>query len=1606
MSVASLVGVLLVAACTSGRPEVDGTVEGELSGSVHIGAVSGAQVSLLAEREGDWIVLDRTVTDAEGRFTLATGSAAGLLRLEATGGDYIEEASGVEASLADHRLEVMISDFEAGEHQDGLVITPISTLVAAFARWRQAEHGESPQLALREAARHIEEHFGQLAWTRILPAYPTGVDAQVVTEELRAGLLLAGLSRLALNLTERHGYTPADLTAAELTALLAEDIEADGKFDGKGHAGQLMALEEPLNGYTLRHRLAVSTVHFLQSERNRTRIGRADVDAMVTFINGNDNPELFRREDPPLPLDLDDPVIEFDEPAEGTGVRGEIVIRARAIDRDSGIAALGFFEPLELVSFAPVGLTGEEATIEATLDVSPLPEGELFMRLRATDGVGLQTVATRRLVVSNHSPGLSVATPLRDADVLGATEILASATPNPGTGSPVVRLELLAPAGLVDLDATAAGLRVQWDTTRELEGPFLLVLEAEDALGSIVTVTHPVVVDNREPPVVGGVALIAGRPVRGAIAEAHVITETGSWPIGSSTTDGLGHFSITLEDENVTSPVALVVRGAPGAAYHHLIAQHDVPFPDPDALSAFAPEVSAAGDLLVSPWTTLADTLARSYHLRSGMEPPAAYALAEEMISGHFKSSAWPELASNRPPDLTVDNDETVDSARLSLADAGLLHFTYTVSEDVAGDPLAHSFTGLVSLLSDDLNDQVFDGWQDAKRLLVFGDYPADEELTRAYLATGIHGFVLSPVNGSGLQADAVLSTLLNEIATDSRAIYPTPGTAYDSVGPVIHWVTPSEGADAGENEIIARAWAEDPAGGVELILMSTLGPDEDPAPEIAQHRVPNTFATGEVGVVRLEARASDRFGNESTSTLSFTRPRAGVTVRALDPLSGADLGGFVSGPFDLDATATGGFATDLLEFRTQGWPAGLFGTVIGGGRNIQSLIDVSVLSLDGPISLEVAHRTVDGDLATATLDVVVDRSLPSVSSVPLNGNLLDGRTWYGPASPGDSFATVPVRYVVGDPTSEVTTLELFGSGVTDDGTSIPVPPVARSTSCTTSCMGELSVFLVEGVYELYVRAVDQAGNETIDGPHQVWVDTTAPTLQDLSGTFDDEGMLDFVWQGGAGAYVPRAGHVPNDVSLATLAMQQWKKMEQRLHGTTELDAQLENLPTFHVAAADPGQSIFTPTSALRVESEYSFQDTDGTWKQPAGRGWKPLISVTDPAAAPATHTELASLERLGPNLMYDVRRHQVSIRAIDASGNASATVVYDFELELLPAPVAVEVDADYSTTSTADPQSLYHYTFGARTIHQLFAESHQATFTLGGPRIARAVIHQPWGFPVKVWLDTGSLSDLKIEKSSGTQLIAGPLNQHDCGTPTAMPDCATAVPAGEPNTPCLTAWNDPARENVYRRNADGDPNGALSECFCDASPCSGVQVLARSVGSFISVPREKTPMAHILDSTGLPVSPSQPGVFELPQGEYVLFLVFAMPTDLPFLRATVTPTFPGRYAYGTVLESRESYLPGSDQTITVGTPVYKFGQCITPSTCTSYATQEEKLLEGDFSAAVAPADLSSHLLLNLRTLSTRLTSLPARDPDLGTDPTISPFFALDATHSTDESEL
>ncbi len=804
---ASVLAVLATSNCGGGNiPKAVGVAAGNISGVAIKGPVVAGVVKILkmsaTMERGD--ELASGTTDAAGAFSLPLPIYNGPLLVVVSSGTYTEEAIGLGVKLDGHELTALIPDYKGGAKLEGVRATPISTLAVAFTSFHVAHDSKPVVDAYNEAILHLHKQFGDIDWTAVSPADMSVAGVTNLSPEAKAGLVLSGLSWESKVQAETSGVTAGlSLNAATLMSALIKDAR-DGTLDGKAGTDFIKQGSVTLTGSATRVDLVQGITGFVNSPRNASSLTLADIAGFVAGIGGSNDAYLYCPNQTPTAecgsgvVDTTTPVVTWQLPLhDNSGVAGSVTLRVVAED-ETGLKRFQFTTPASLKDIVAT-IDGKRAVLNATFDVSALPDGPVSVRAEATDTSGNPSAKAITVVVSNKGPIITISAPGEGTLVKNTVVVTASAQAQ-SVGGVITALTLVdAPMGLgQDTLAAADSFSSQWDSTLSLEGSVTLTFRATDSFNTTTEKSMTVNVDNVPAGVVTA-SLSAGAPVSGATVRLIAIDDATGLPttsrggvggaeLGSSMpTDAHGQVTFTLTGENWNGPVQLVASGTALSFVDPSDGVTPISVPSTYKFSSFRSHYKT-GDTLAAPitlWTGLADAAAVAYAQGKNPSAPSqrplkdALAVTDPLFAGHVSRPTVWDLRSVNPVSLTTGPTQSLrDVVYAAAPDVSLstLARALSIRASVTPGGVITAIT-LATQLGEDLrSDGQLDGKALGAQLVTAGSpsYPLDANTTRFQQAISFDAFVRSSNNETGLtKADILAGGLYDNISTDVSLLYP-----------------------------------------------------------------------------------------------------------------------------------------------------------------------------------------------------------------------------------------------------------------------------------------------------------------------------------------------------------------------------------------------------------------------------------------------------------------------------------------------------------------------------------------------------------------------------------------------------------------------------------------------------------------------------------------------------------------------------------------------------------------------------------------------------------------------------------------------------------------
>jgi hypothetical protein len=520
-------GLMSTAGCGNGpgsAPAAGGN--GEITGLIVKGRVGAATVTAyrLDSAMSRGTVLATAASAADGTFTLTVPPYNGHIELVATGGSYDEEAVGATVQLA-RELSAVFPEFQSGGTVT-LTVSPMSTLARNLAKSR-VDRGAALVDALSQAWSHVNGHFGNLDWRSVVPTNLTPAEPVTVTlsDDTKAGLVLAGLSQAARVLAESGGLSPGTQVTGSTLAGAGADDAKDGTLDGVWNGTTLKLAESvaPLNGHTFRRSLGQGILKFVQSSRNKTQLTTTDVLSIASAIAANSDPYLFCPNEVAAPacaggsLDLTAPIVTLIDPPTYVATES-VTLRVTATQSEVGIQSVH--------AQTAAGDRSDGALSDGVWTIAnvPLAPGSNTVTVWAVDrsgagtqGNGVKIVIVRDQVAPAPYRDPSVASYYDERDMTLASVAVPVAYRFPDGAA---KVDPLAPGG-----AYKAATRIAWTAT-----PTPAVLETTNP-DNIPFVRISVPVSEVEAPITlatYSASLNGGEPVTGDLSTWWSPTSTSS----------------------------------------------------------------------------------------------------------------------------------------------------------------------------------------------------------------------------------------------------------------------------------------------------------------------------------------------------------------------------------------------------------------------------------------------------------------------------------------------------------------------------------------------------------------------------------------------------------------------------------------------------------------------------------------------------------------------------------------------------------------------------------------------------------------------------------------------------------------------------------------------------------------------------------------------------------------------------------------------------------------------------------------------------------------------------------------------------------------------
>ncbi len=283
--------------------------------------------------------------------------------------------------------------------------------------------------------------------------------------------------------------------------------------------------------------------------------------------------------------------------------------------------------------------------------------------------------------------------------ISGSVQITARAEP----AELAAAMEVVTPAGLIDVDPAPDRFSAVWDSSTVPDGPLTVVIRATDADGTAAIGQVSVQVENAGEGAVSG-RVYAGGWLRGATVEVVGFSGLAEGAVlGTTTTDDIGVFRVPVDIPGYDDLVLLRVSGT-AAAYESLRTGEDVALRPGEALVGVVryTDGKVADATLITPWTTVGVSLARGRLAAQGGSPESAVGWAMGAVREHvFRPEPLARDVRSIPP---VNVTSTTGFADQATTAVGLTHAGLEqLASDLSGAGKPVTLLALVAAVARDL---------------------------------------------------------------------------------------------------------------------------------------------------------------------------------------------------------------------------------------------------------------------------------------------------------------------------------------------------------------------------------------------------------------------------------------------------------------------------------------------------------------------------------------------------------------------------------------------------------------------------------------------------------------------------------------------------------------------------------------------------------------------------------------------------------------------------------------------------------------------------------------------------------------------------------------
>jgi hypothetical protein len=257
------------------------STEGGISGAATKGPVAGATMTAYAIESGAiGRVLGSATTDAQGNFSIPTGSFSGPVMLRMTGGHFMDEARGIDMPMQQGDvMTAMVPSVLAGSMTSGIQVTPLTSMAQAMAQ-RMTGGMSAANIALANPAIGCYFMVGDILHVHPIDPLTPGSGSPSNPDARNYGMAMAAMTQLAADLG-------MPFTSGLMTAMM--DDVSDGRLNGMAGNTAVMMGGGMMSGAALpsyggTSGMSNSMAQFVRSPMNRSGVTIQDMQALINRL--------------------------------------------------------------------------------------------------------------------------------------------------------------------------------------------------------------------------------------------------------------------------------------------------------------------------------------------------------------------------------------------------------------------------------------------------------------------------------------------------------------------------------------------------------------------------------------------------------------------------------------------------------------------------------------------------------------------------------------------------------------------------------------------------------------------------------------------------------------------------------------------------------------------------------------------------------------------------------------------------------------------------------------------------------------------------------------------------------------------------------------------------------------------------------------------------------------------------------------------------------------------------------------------------------------------------------------------------------------------------